>query len=337
MELSQMENQIKSKISSIFTNDIIGIETYFILEVEGGKYVVTRANIVSDADNDILMLLKDYTEEKLIFNENLSVINLSQADERKNALYIYDIEEVPEILCKLKDVSENCNFQNFNFNNYNFNQVKGIVFAIGNSDNKFFIYKHNYSISIIKRDSKFIGLLKDKERLVKLKDDILKINRTFDLFFLDNNYYILNIKTLEKFYGFQEALINLAKKGLEKIIEVDILEQPELIEKRIVDISFSRKLIKATKNSPVLGVVSKNEIIEFIMKHDYLSSKFKYSLSGDKLDLKTKISQDYFLQILSDDFLKSELTKKHYSSLAKNTLNYEKQKTLDFKVDSVVA
>lgn len=326
-----MQNNIKSKISSIFNADSIGVETYFITGSTELDIKIFRANIIDTADIDIINLIEEFSNEKIIFNDELQILNLSEADERKNALYKYDIDVVPATIQTLKSIEASDKFDFFDFTKQDLSDIKGIVFAIGSSTNKFFVYKHNYQISILKRDSKFLGLLKEKDRLIKIEEDILKINKTFDLFLLDDSFYILNINTLEKFYGFKESLLNVATQGINKIIAADIVMQPELIRNRIDNISFSRKLIRATKNSPVLGFISAAEIIGFIKGHSFLSSKFKYSPCGEKLDLKTNISQEFFLKILSDDFLQSELTKRHYSSLAKDALESDVPKSINSK------
>jgi hypothetical protein len=93
-----------------------------------------------------------------------------------------------------------------------------------------------------------------------------------------------------------------------------------VLTSRLDDISFSRKLVRTARSSPVLGVIPNARVIEFVNTHPALRGKFRLSDDGSKLKLDTKVSQDLFLKLLNDDFLQSELTKRYYASLAKDSL-----------------
>lgn len=319
-----MPEKIKSRLSSVIDGNNCGIEIYFITEDSGNKKI-KRANIVEPADQDILKMVFDFSKSKILDNDKLQLLKLSQADERKEVIYSYDLDEVLPSISLLNDVENSTDFEIFDFDKVKMSQIKGFIFAIGNNKNKFFIYKHMYPVSLLKRDSKALGLVKHGNRLIKLDDDILRINGKFDLFRLDGVVYVLNVQTLETFYGFKEAITNLSKRGLEKIVAANIVLDTSLLLNRTDNIAFARKLVRATKNSPVLGIVSGEEIIDFIKTHPVLNMKFKISDCGSKLDLKTKVSQEFFLKVLSDDFLQSELTKRHYSSLAKDAFDIDLQ------------
>jgi len=95
----------------------------------------------------------------------------------------------------------------------------------------------------------------------------------------------------------------------------------DVFSSRLDDISFARKLVKSANNSPVLNVIPNEQIINFTQNHPALKGKFKYSKDKLQINLKTKKSQDLFLKLLNDDFLQSELTKKYYDSIAKDSVD----------------
>ena len=137
---------------------------------------------------------------------------------------------------------------------------------------------------------------------------------------IDDEYFIVDIKTLERFFGFHDAVRNIATQGITNIDRAQLVVDTEVLTARLDDISFSRKLVRAAKASPVLGVIPNSQVIAFINTHPTLRGKFRLSDDGSQLKLDTKVSQDLFLKILNDDFLQSELTKRYYASLAKDNL-----------------
>ena len=202
--------------------------------------------------------------------------------------------------------------------------LEGILVLIGNQDNQIALYKHQYPITLLKPDSGF-NLMKPKgeNRFKKLDSDILKISPKFEFMKVDGQYFILDIKALEKFFGFHDAVKNVAEQGIENIQQANLVVDSEVFTARLDDISFARKLVKSAKNSPVLGVIPNTEVIRFTSTHPALKGKFKYSEDGSQLDLKTKTSQNLFLKLLNDDFLQSELTKRYYESVAKDDVEAE--------------
>jgi hypothetical protein len=157
--------------------------------------------------------------------------------------------------------------------------------------------------------------------LVKLEDDVLRINSKFEFLRVNDEYFIVDIKTLERFFGFHDAIRNIATQGIANIDAAQLVVDTHALTARVDDISFSRKLVRAARASPVLGIVSNAQVIEFVSTHPALRGKFRLSDDGLKLKLDTKVSQDLFLKLLNDDFLQSELTKRYYASLAKDNLD----------------
>ncbi|MES1983217.1 MAG: anti-phage protein KwaB, partial [Pseudomonadota bacterium] len=178
------------------------------------------------------------------------------------------------------------------------------------------------SSALLKRDASFsLVRLQNQNRLVKLDDDILRINSKFEFLRIGNEYYIVDIKTLERFFGFHDAIRNIATQGIDNISRAELVEDTRPLVARLDDISFSRKLVRAALDSPVLGVIPNAQVIAFVGSHPALREKFKLSNDGTKIQLNSKISQNLFLKLLNDDFLQSELTTHYYASLAKDKLN----------------
>lgn len=257
-------------------------------------------------------------------NDDLTLINLSSADDRKDAVYHYDLYEVPQGLTYLKEIIENDNIESFKLDDDDLSKLEGILILIGNEDSQIALYKHQYPVTLMKPDSGF-SLMKPKggNRFKKLDTDILKINSKFEFIRYNGQYYIFDIKALEKFFGFHEAVRNIAEQGVENIKGAGLVMNCDVFSARLDEISFARKLVRSASNSPVLNVIPNTQVISFTNTHPALRGKFKYSGDGSQLNLKTKKSQNLFLKLLNDDFLQSELTKKYYDSIAKDSVDSE--------------
>lgn len=313
-------DELKSSISEAISGDGVGTEFFFLLDSNNGMEI--KSVDINDGDQTELAEMFLERIRGILLNDDLSLISLSSADDRINAVYEYDLENIPSELTHLKTIIENDNFEAFSFTNDDLSHLEGILILIGNQDTQLALYKYQYPITLLRKDTGF-NLMKSRNsnRFQKLDQDILKINSKFEFLKINGKYYILDLKTLEKFFGFHDAIKNIAEQGIENIQNCGIAEDVSVLTERLDDITFSRKLVKSARNSPVLGVIPNSTIIGFSNTHPALKGKFKYSEDGNKLSLKTKTSQNLFLKLLNDDFLQSELTKIFYDSLARDTVD----------------
>ncbi len=316
-------DNLKETIIDILSPDSCSAEFYFLLD-SGNGLEVKSIEINENAQNELSKIFINSITNSLILNDDLSLINLSGADDRNNAIYKYDLDDVPIGLSHLDQILENDDFQVFNFAHQNLSHLEGILILIGNEENQIALYKHQYPVTLLKKNSGFnILRAANSNRFEKLEEDILRVTPKFEFFKLNDEYYILDLKALEKFYGFHDAVKNIAKTGIENIENTNLVMNCDSFSDRLDDITFARKLVRSAKDSPVLGVIPNEVIIQFSKTHPALKNKFKYSDDGIQFNLKTKKSQNLFLKILNDDFLQSELTRKYYDSMAKDPIETE--------------
>jgi hypothetical protein len=60
--------------------------------------------------------------------------------------------------------------------------------------------------------------------------------------------------------------------------------------------------------------------MQFVKNHHVLGNEFRYCDDGSKILLDTKKSQNFFLRLMNDDFLHSQLTNYDYMTPAKDRL-----------------
>lgn len=312
---------LRARISDVVSDAACSAEFYFLIE-DAGEISIKRADIDQVASDELARNFIDTISSTVLLNDELSLLNISGADDRANAIYRYDLPEVPAQIQHLATILQRDDFDLFSFEADDLAHLEGILIILGHGQQQLALYKHQYPVALLKRDSGAFNLvrIRNQNRLVKLEDDILRINSKFEFMRIDDEYFIVDIKTLERFFGFHDAVRNIATQGISNIDRAELVVDTAVLTARLDDISFSRKLVRAARTSPVLGVIPNAQVIAFVNTHPALRGKFRLSDDGSKLKLDTKVSQDLFLKLLNDDFLQSELTKRYYASLAKDNL-----------------
>ena len=315
--------EVKERVKKVLEQKN-GIETYFVLK-KNDLRIIKNVNIADELDK------QDTTSEEMLkgfmkaiesvfnsYNDSDEILKLSSADERKNALYYYDLDEFPEEMEMMQEVLSNSDgMETFNFREDSLDEIMAFITVIGNEENNMVLYKQQYPISLLKRDKYMLTPVPHKDRLKKVDFDILRVDFNFQFCLLEDSIFVSDIDKMEKICSFHNLIKNEARKSIEKISSVDILENVEVLEDELDNVTFARKLTRVYKDSKVLGIVPNNIIIEFTKKHSYFH-KNPIKASGEKFILDTKKSKETFIKLLNDDFLKSELTNYEYEALAKN-------------------
>lgn len=323
MQVRELKYEIEEMLSG---NN--GIMLYAVLKTEEGKKIkfVNIADENDDKDNTASDLLKGFTEiirnKFAIYSENDEIIKLSSADERKNALYYYDLDELPPEMEKLKDISNELNIRaTFNFGENSLNQIIALIVVIGNENSNLIMYKQQYPVSLLNRDRYMLTPILHQNRLKRFDQDILRIDFNYQFFLWNDIVYISDIEKMEKICSFHDIIINEAKISIQKIAEMQILDNVEVLNDELDNISFARKLTRIYKDSKVLGKVSNQAIIKFSMQHHYFKNNpLKLTETRDKFILDTRKSKETFIKLMNDDLLTSQLTNSDYESLAKNNV-----------------
>lgn len=180
------------------------------------------------------------------------------------------------------------------------------------------LYKTMAPVNIFGRESFF--LRKDKNRLKRLNDEFLRISPGFQMMRINGLLLVLNLKALEKNFGFHDVIKCEAARGIDAIVAANLLTNPDVLRELIEDVKYARRLTKVAKASPVLKSGISSEIIaQFCTKFPSLIGRIRFN-EDNKIILDTKVSKGLFIKLLMDDFLTSELTKFHYASVAKDAV-----------------
>lgn len=317
-----MTIEIFKNILSGIIDNFTGIRIVFITTA-GEEIDLKISKIDRNALERIAEGFKDKLKEDILENEDLTIPLLSNFDDRKNALFRFDYEQTP---FEFEVIKESTllppNSQNY-YNPLNkFIDVKGIIILISGNDKCIALYKNKTNLAVLQNTKKLFNLIPDADGYLKeLPNEVLKLDFNYDIIYLNNEFFIKNQKTLElkmKFHQIIETQAILAINALKESLLIDDISN---LERSSRELSFARKLAKVSKHSPVLGQIDAQSIIDYVSQHKFLSTVLQINESGDKLVIKTKISQKHFIKLMSDDYLQSDLTKIMYDSLAKDKIN----------------
>lgn len=299
----------------INNKDDISVIVYAILK---NSPVAYRMDIEGSAQDGLKELFLESIKNNIIDNDDISILPLSSADERNNVIYHYDIEwpdELTSMQSMLGQQGENV----FDFNVQNIEDIRVLLICIGNVQQQIILYKTMAPVNIFSRSGFF--LKKSATRLEEIEDDFFRVSDNFQIIKVENDLYVVDLKLIEKMFGFHEVIKKEATLGMNAIESMNIITDINVIKELIDDVKYARKLTRIAKSSPVILANIENEkIIEFCKTYPVLVNRIRFNEDGTKIALDTKVSKDLFIKILMDDFLTSQLTQFYYESLAKDAV-----------------
>ncbi|VDN47903.1 conserved protein of unknown function [Petrocella atlantisensis] len=320
----ESKSVLVAKLNKIVGHSTEG-ELYFLLEDE--RLLIKKGDLDEQTQAVMTKEFINHTKQYLS-QEEISIMGLSLADDRKDVLYHYDYEDrIPEV-DYITSVQQNVLSDSYNFKHDDISKMKGYVFAFVDEDTRITLYKEHYPIMVMKKEAG--ETLKDKinikltnsNKITEVDDDIFKLNFDFDFMIVDGELYVKNLKKLESKFGFIKVLEKKANESVDTIDLLEIVEDISYLRNDITDASFARKIVKVASKSIVLQKCNKEDIIKFINEsNDIIKNKFKFDESGNLLDLKTKKARKAFITLLDDSFLYSKLTDHDYLSGAKDDLS----------------
>lgn len=299
----------------INNKDDISVIVYAILK---NSPVAYRMDIEGSAQDGLKELFLESIKNNIIDNDDISILPLSSADERNNVIYHYDIEW-PDELISMQSMLGQQGESVFDFNVQNIEDIRVLLICIGNVQQQIILYKTMAPVNIFSRSGFF--LKKSATRLEEIEDDFFRVSDNFQIIKVENDLYVVDLKLIEKMFGFHEVIKKEATLGMNAIESMNIITDINVIKELIDDVKYARKLTRIAKSSPVILANIENEkIIEFCKTYPVLVNRIRFNEDGTKIALDTKVSKDLFIKILMDDFLTSQLTQFYYESLAKDAV-----------------
>lgn len=190
-------------------------------------------------------------------------------------------------------------------NGLDLQNVWAYIFKVECSDKTIYLWKRNYSVSVLRKENSY-ALFFSNNMLSLFDKDLLRLSKHFDVMLIENELIILSRSEFEKAFDYVDAMQASAE------INVQVIQDTNLIEAggfaRIAALSQNkrtlRKLLNINPNSKVL-LKSPTQIAKLAKKY-----KVEFEMTDDKsqLSITTAKAAIAFVEMLNDDYLKSEFS-----------------------------
>ena len=334
MNLTEIKNYVTKIVSG---HGMISLYLVLKEDFEGEKryckYLVNVNN--KSTSGSLWKMFTDYLKERILDDSALNTSGiedlprLSSSDEVSGRIYAFDypLEDIPEALVLFKDYDarkdKRSNYSldkepKFVFNKHNLSNLTGIIIHLRVDDDDCVLYKKTHNYNIYKHD-KFLYVFGKDNLCKRVEGDFLKLDGKVELLKINDEIFVLDVKTLETKLGLDLLIKKEAAKGLAYIKKLDIVKNFDALEKHgNANLSSAKKLAQFSRISPVVTKkISKHKIINFAMGNDILKDRFKFEDGKIKLTMRSIPS---FLSLLNDSFLNSGLTNELYEAHAKDRM-----------------
>lgn len=316
--------EVRQQIQELLNNPAdSGLVLYPVLSNDDDIDIIRLADIAPEAAEELKSMILEYLQEKFIANQDLHFTNITDADERRNTAFFYDLNEKPVGLKVLDLVLANEDQPEFSFNEDDLSKIKGFVITIGNDGNTIALYKRHHHLSTLKADRTF-GMFKSDHRFVKMDEDIIKLSKTIDFLQIGAELVVANLKALEDGFGYEEVIRSQAAANIQAIEAIGLLDDINPLIEMATDLRQAKHIMRIKRDSPVMQLPIET-VIHFVQSHRPIMRKFRLSDDGTRLKLDTAVSKKLFLALMNDDLLTSELTRLYYAGLAKDKMEVEEE------------
>ncbi len=316
------KQELQESIRFLFEPDaVLGLELYLVL-ITDNVTVIRRANLGEGAlPTEVRNGFMAYLNGRTNLNQDVLIKPLSELDPLQTTIHYYDLEGLPEGLEIINTPLVPENIPMFNFDTDRLENVDSFLIKLSSVDRNVVLYKKHSHLNLLKQ-AKVFYFVKDDERFVKPQEGILRFSFTIDFMKVDEEIFVYDIKCLEKEFKFDNILINNAKDKIVVIAALNFVENIAELEEYAADKSGARKILGIKPNSPVLNL-SFDQIRTFVKNHPYLKRRLKFNDDESKFRFHTHVSKIYFIDLLNDNYLTSDLTSIFYKTNAKDEMEAE--------------
>lgn len=276
-----------------------------------------KINVDQDFVSSIIEVVAEGIKS-IIVDRDYEIVDYSTADERKKRYYRYDINDIPDSMKVLSMVIGNADIEDYNMKDDKIEGLDNLIIVISNGTDKCFsIFKHLSTIEKIATSSKAVlGFFGDRV-LKSVSETFLRISPSFQVIYTSNNYILTNESFAESSFKLHDVLKREADKLTKRLEHKKIVYDLKKIKQYNDTPSFCRKLVKVLKDSKVLeDDFDKSNIFTFLDRDDTVREQVLIKdIDGEKfIEVNNKTAANVLLEILNDEFVKSEITGTQYKA-----------------------
>lgn len=222
-----------------FVNKLIKMSEENLQKLDLQVYLVSKA----PTTDDLFFSKKEFLDDQLRIwlkkniKKGLSDLQVDEGQEKKFYISNYSHELTkPSYIAKLEvnkdsDLKEKVNklLLSLTQNNTDFLDKKTNFQVIKLSDNRDALYVFYYrgikASGIQKKNAKKMPAVRDRDKLVIQESDVVEFGGSIELFLQNNFLYILNPRTLEYTFNYDDHIKNQRDKNLQTITEMSFFDE----------------------------------------------------------------------------------------------------------------
>ncbi|HEM8233708.1 TPA: Kiwa anti-phage protein KwaB-like domain-containing protein [Klebsiella aerogenes] len=319
-------------IDNILNSAQLSGEAYFVAELQG-QLDIFRVALEPGAEQKLTQsfsqsLKRDVVDPNTGQNALPLVSSLLSRDKQVHEYDHQVINHLPPALAKMADVLSfgvNNTPADFDFAQQNLSTVKGIVYYLCDGQgNGVVVYQHKYPIALHKK-TKLSYFSANGRTLDEVTHDSIDINGNVDFFYFNNKYYALNINLLERAYGLEQVINNLAANATPHIIALNILDvsnhpnPADIFNDMHRNRNFMRRLA-TTANSPLIqnGTINIATIQTLIQNFPILGRNIIINQAG-LIELSSQKQKLYFIRLLNNEASFTALNREPFLAVGKDS------------------
>lgn len=315
--MSMTKEQLQEAIGFMFKDKAsLGLELYLIMQVEEGLEL-RQADLGDDGlEAEILKGFTDHLEWRTVTDEEAKLRPLSELDQAKNTIHLYDLEGLPVGLDMIHSDLDKNKVPLFDFTKDKLQNVRAFLIKIASPTHQVVLYKHHHHLNVLSQLSTFY-FFGDDHRFKKPEGELLRFSFAVDFALVNEKLLVYDINCLERKFGFESILVSNAGKQVTLIAALGFVENIDELVDYAKDKAGAKEILRLNKKSPVLKLEF-DQIKTFILGNAYLRRRLRFNDDESQLRFHTHVSKRYFIQLLNDDFLTSHLSKTEYASSKKD-------------------
>ena len=195
--------------------------------------------------------------------------------------------------------------------------IFGLLFKIGVSDNYILLYQQCYAMSFLGK-GKIKSLFVEGGVFEQVNKDILNISPRID-FVIDKDFFlILNQSPLEIQYGYKEVILKEAQNIIDTISAINFVKNLNILQENL-NPTNAKKLRKTDEKVLKMFEDKFEEVKSFVENHTKLKGSLKFN-ENNKIEITSKKEMNFFIKLLTNDYLRSLLTNEDFDSSSKRKL-----------------
>lgn len=314
------KQELIDKVNFILADGDKELQMYGFIAGDDNVY---RIALTEDLETELINVVANGVQSLLV-DKVYEIVSFSTADERKDRYYLYDLEEKPERMVQMSFVDGNHNVEHLNLQQHKVDEINTVIFNVSDGNgHSFSVYKLLSPVEKVVKSTHLVlakfglgdGVLEEE------KNPLMKIGPRFQIVYTDNSYIFLESSTIESSFKLNQLLNNEAAKNIQIIEQTHLLKDVAKLQKYAEKSAFSRKMVGVMRDSKVIKAnIPKEQVFRFIANDAKLRKQLKIEeIDGERyISINNIQSAKCFLDLLNDEFLKSNLTGQEYQAVAKD-------------------